>query len=90
MLYYCCIFLVSFLNRNEIHTYQKKKKREKRIQNPMIMFCLLSSVLSYSHGAANTGLYAHYVFKTLDSDHSGIVSFEVSDTHFLGNCYFYS
>lgn len=27
---------------------------------------------------ANTGLYAHYVFKTLDSDRSGIVSFEVS------------
>lgn len=26
---------------------------------------------------ANTGLYAHYVFNTLDSDHSGIVSFEV-------------
>ncbi|XP_031627676.1 Kv channel-interacting protein 4 isoform X2 [Contarinia nasturtii] len=25
---------------------------------------------------ANTGLYAHYVFNTLDSDHSGIVSFE--------------
>lgn len=27
---------------------------------------------------ANTGLYAHYVFNTLDQDHSGIVSFEVS------------
>lgn len=25
---------------------------------------------------ANTGLYAHYVFNTLDQDHSGIVSFE--------------
>lgn len=28
--------------------------------------------------AANSGLYAHYVFNTLDSDRSGIVSFEVS------------
>ncbi|CAD7091672.1 unnamed protein product [Hermetia illucens] len=25
---------------------------------------------------ANTGLYAHYVFNTLDQDHSGIISFE--------------
>lgn len=28
--------------------------------------------------SANTGLYAHYVFNTLDQDRSGIVSFEVS------------
>lgn len=28
---------------------------------------------------ANTGLYAHYVFNSLDSDHSGIVSFEVKE-----------
>lgn len=28
--------------------------------------------------AANTGLYAHYVFNTLDRDHTGILSFEVS------------
>lgn len=27
---------------------------------------------------ANTGLYAHYVFNTLDKDHTGILSFEVS------------
>lgn len=27
---------------------------------------------------ANTGLYAHYLFNSLDSDRSGIVSFEVS------------
>lgn len=27
---------------------------------------------------ANPTLYAHYVFNTLDQDHSGIVSFEVS------------
>lgn len=28
---------------------------------------------------ANPTLYAHYVFNTLDQDHSGIISFEVSD-----------
>lgn len=38
------------------------------INFPLFFFCR----------TANTGLYAHYVFKTLDSDHSGIVSFEVS------------
>lgn len=27
---------------------------------------------------ANTGLYAHYVFNTLDKDHTGTLSFEVS------------
>ena len=27
---------------------------------------------------ANTSQYAHYVFNTLDHDHSGILSFEVS------------
>lgn len=34
-------------------------------------------VLLFCLKIANTGLYAHYVFNTLDSDHSGIVSFEV-------------
>lgn len=33
--------------------------------------------------AANSGLYAHYVFNTLDSDRSGIVSFEVSGGSFI-------
>lgn len=33
--------------------------------------------LKFSLFTANTGLYAHYVFNTLDSDRSGIVSFEV-------------
>lgn len=28
--------------------------------------------------AANTSQYAHYVFNTLDQDHSGLLSFEVS------------
>ena len=38
--------------------------------------------------AANTALYAHYVFNTLDSDRSGIVSFEVSwwDEREPGEC----
>lgn len=27
---------------------------------------------------ANTSQYAHYVFNTLDQDHSGLLSFEVS------------
>lgn len=27
---------------------------------------------------ANTGLYAHYVFNTLDKEHTGTLSFEVS------------
>lgn len=52
----------------------------------LMEFSLLHTVSRYHspffiHFAANTGLYAHYVFKTLDSDRSGIVSFEVSESH---------
>lgn len=32
---------------------------------------------SYFIFAANTGLYAHYVFNVLDKDHTGTLSFEV-------------
>lgn len=31
---------------------------------------------------ANCSQYAHYVFNTLDQDHSGLISFEVIDFHY--------
>lgn len=56
-----------------------KKLREKCV---LIAFSLSLSLSPFSFFigifAANSGLYAHYVFNTLDSDRSGIVSFEVS------------
>lgn len=50
--------------------------------NTIIIFCeenqIAKKVNFFSHLTANTGLYAHYVFNTLDKDHTGTLSFEVS------------
>ena len=35
--------------------------------------------------SANSGLYAHYVFNTLDPNRTGIVSFEVSNFNITPN-----
>jgi hypothetical protein len=43
-----------------------------------INFFIHAFPLSFSSFTANTGLYAHYVFNTLDKDHTGTLSFEVS------------
>lgn len=49
-------------------------KKIKLNLNHLFLFRLLFPLFS----TANTGLYAHYVFNTLDKDHTGTLSFEVS------------
>lgn len=39
---------------------------------------MVINAISFIIFPANTSQYAHYVFNTLDQDHSGILSFEVS------------
>jgi hypothetical protein len=46
--------------------------------NHCLLFIPFSPLCSFLYSTANTGLYAHYVFNTLDKDHTGTLSFEVS------------
>lgn len=46
-------------------------------KNAIISWISLKFLLLFNF-SANTSQYAHYVFNTLDQDHSGILSFEVS------------
>lgn len=63
----------TFLYWRKLRSKWSRKRSKFKPFVPNQQFTLICSPF-----AANTGLYAHYVFKTLDSDRSGIVSFEVS------------